>query len=363
VEGGEEERGPAEGGPYYGVAMREVLLMADKAAATDAPVLLLGETGVGKEELARRIHEKSGREGLFVPVHPASLPEQLFESLLFGHEKGAFTGAHRRKAGLLEVADRGTLFIDELGDIPAPLQVKLLRVLQTRRFLRVGGLRAVTSDFRLISATHQDLEKKAREGAFREDLFYRVAVLPLRIPPLRRRGEDVRRLAELFYARYAARHRCALSPLSAEDLDGLLEYDWPGNVRELKNCIERAVILSEGGRPGLLLRERGLPPPGREGEEKARTGAEAPAPGAALWPGRLPTMRDVQRQYIRYVLTLTGGKVDGEHGAMSILGMKRSTLYAKIREYGLDKASLLYGRKGEERGKEENSLSGSEAAG
>ena len=197
---------------YFGPAMQEALLTADKAAPTEAPVLLLGETGVGKEELARYIHDASNRSGPFVAVHAASIPEQLFESELFGHEKGAFTGAHKQKIGLLELADKGTLFIDEVGDIPLVLQIKLLRVLQDRTFMRVGGTREIHSDFRLMSATNQDLEKKIQEGAFRKDLYYRMAVVPLRIPPLRDRPEDIERLSELFFARYAAMYQRSIPP-------------------------------------------------------------------------------------------------------------------------------------------------------
>jgi DNA-binding NtrC family response regulator len=348
-------------GIHYGPSMRETLSTADRAAPADAPVLILGETGVGKEELARRIHEKSGRKGAFVPVHPASIPEPLFESELFGHEKGAFTGAHRRKAGLLETADGGTLFIDELGDIPPLAQIRLLRVLQDKRFMRVGGVREIHSDFRLISATNQDLKKKVREGTFREDLYYRVAVVPLRVPPLRRRGEDLRRLAEMFYARYAARYQRAVPPLTGEDLDGLCALPWPGNVRELKSFIARAVLLydddpsgasSREGPIGRAMREN---PPERIMQENSperitrETKTRENSDGETVRPDLLPTMRQVQRQYIQYVLTLTRGKIDGEHGALAILGMKRSNLYAKIREYGLDKVSLLYGRQRQER--------------
>ena len=345
---------------YYGPSMREVLNNADKAAGTDAPALILGETGVGKEELARRVHRNSGRAGAFIAVHPASIPEALFESELFGHEKGAFTGAHRQKLGLIELADKGTLFIDELADIPAPLQVKLLRVLQNKLFRRVGGTRETRSDFRLMSATNRDIERMAREGRFREDLYYRVAVVPLYIPPLRRRPEDIRRLAEMFLARFAARYRRSLPPLMTEELKLLCAYQWPGNIRELKSVIERAVILYDSSRP--LFHGEALFPSASEKEavpvrslmENARPAGESACadPGNSgplhyLEPpafDRLMTMEELQRGYIRYVLTLTRGKIDGRNGALEILGMKRSTLYAKIRQYGLDKASLLYGR-------------------
>lgn len=339
---------PDQDGLYYGPSMQTVLLMADRTANTDAPVLVLGETGVGKEELARRVHAKSGREGPFVAVQPASIPETLFESELFGHEKGAFTGAHRQKMGLLELADQGTLFIDEIGDIPMPLQVKLLRVLQSRRFMRVGGIREVQSDFRLISATNQDLERKMREGGFREDLYYRVAVVPLHIPPLRRRQEDIGNLALMFYERFKEQYQRPAPEPSAEELDALCQLSWPGNVRELKSFMERAVILHDGSSnrllDGLALAPRDLPHKESMAGEERKAPSETDARAYSPLFEDLPTLQELQRRYIRHVLALTGGRVDGEKGAMAVLGMKRSTLYAKIREYGLDKASQLYGR-------------------
>lgn len=330
---------------YYGLYMHKLLQKADKAARTEATMLLLGETGVGKEELARRIHANSGRVGPFVPVNPSSIPEHLFESELFGHEKGAFTGAHRQKIGLLELADRGTLFIDELGDIPLSAQVKLLRVLQDKRFRRVGGLGEIHSKFRLISATNQDLEKKVRENDFREDLYYRIAVVPLVIPPLRERPEDIKYLAEIFYKHYAQIYRRSLPPLQAEHLEFLCRQPWHGNVRELKSFMERAVILYDESSTNPLLYETPrenietlLIPQAKDLEQGNTFSLDS------LLFDSLPNMKELQRNYIRYVLTLTRGKVDGEDGAMKILGMKRSNLYSKIREYGLDKTSQLYGQ-------------------
>ncbi len=329
---------------YYGPSMRHVLLQADKAAATDASVLLLGETGVGKEELARRIHGISGRTGAFVAVNPSSIPETLFESELFGHEKGAFTGAHQQKLGLIELADKGTLFIDEVGDIPVSLQVKLLRVLQSKSFLRVGGTREIHSDFRLISATNQDLTKLVKEKGFREDLYYRMAVVPLQVPPLRDRPEDIKRLAIKFYEDFALRYQKSLPALSPEELADICAHSWPGNVRELKSFIERAVILHDGSLHRVLP-DRQRPDAHAEADLPALAEIKTNelAPDAELF-AQLPSMQEVQRRYIQYVLEATKGRVDGPGGAREILGMKRSTLYARIREYGLDKASLLYGR-------------------
>lgn len=326
---------------YYGPALQYLLESAEKAALTDAPILLLGETGAGKEELARRIHQQSGCAGPFVPVNPASIPESLFESELFGHEKGAFTNAFRQKLGLLELADQGTLFIDEVAEIPSSFQVKLLRVLQDGVFLRLGGTTAIHSKFRLVTATNQDLQKKVRERSFREDLYYRLAVVPLTIPPLRERPEDIRALALIFHERYTARYMRALPPLTEKELDSLCAYGWPGNVRELKSHIERGVIL--GGAGAFDVFQQGKPPlsplsmpPG----EIPDNGASAEAP---FYLEDLPTIRELQRRYIHHVLAVTRGKIRGPDGAQKILGMKQSSLYAKIREYGLDKTSQLYG--------------------
>lgn len=333
--------------PYYGASLSHMLQQADHVAATDASVLILGETGVGKEMLARRIHAYGGRSGPFVPVHPASTPENLFESAFFGHEKGAFTGAHRQKIGLFELADKGTLFIDELGDVPMTMQTKLLRVLQEKAFLRVGGTREISSDFRLVCATNRDLPRMLREGGFREDLYYRVAVMPLYLPPLRERPEDVLLLAQIFLERFAQRYQRILPALRAEDKDRLCAYNWPGNIRELKSVMERTAILYNGGRMHLAL----------DAVQEIPTGA-SPSPLTPLTlsvtpealtqdiMGDLPSMETVQARYILNVLKATRGKIDGPGGAAQILQMKRSTLYAKIRKYGLDAHSLAYGPQG-----------------
>lgn len=326
--------------PHYGASLQALLRQSDQAAATDVSVCILGETGVGKEMLARRIHAHSGRSGPFVPVHPASTPESLFESEFFGHEKGAFTGAHRQKIGLVEVADKGTLFIDELGDVPMALQTKLLRVLQEKTFLRVGGIREIFSDFRLITATNRDLQSMVQRGSFREDLYYRVSVVPLQLPPLRDRPEDVLLMAELFLERYARRYQRRLPALTPQERQQLRDYAWPGNIRELKSVMERTVILYTGGKLHFDLPQP-LTARGIGNAESPDTFGSSPS--VLDWTS-LPTMETVQKRYIAHVLQATQGKIDGEKGAANILGMKRATLYNKIKKFGLDAATRLYGK-------------------
>ncbi len=229
-------------------AMEEVLNLAGRVAGSSATVLLLGESGTGKELIARAIHYHSPRGDMpFIKVNCAALPETLLESELFGHEKGAFTGAAARRIGRFESADRGTLFLDEIGDIPPAVQVKLLRVLQEREFERLGGNQTIKVDVRVIAATNRDLEKAMREGTFREDLYYRLNVVTVSIPPLRERKEDIPALMEHFIAKYSAANRKKISGLTAEARELLMRYAFPGNVRELENIMERAVVLSKGG--------------------------------------------------------------------------------------------------------------------
>ena len=298
-------------------AMTTLLAQADQTAATDATILITGETGVGKELLARRVHETGRRKtGPFVVVDLAAVPEPLVESELFGHEKGSFTGADRQKAGRVELAHTGTLFIDEIGDVPFSAQVKLLRVLQEKSFTRVGGTRAMASDFRLLAATNRDLAKDVAEGRFRQDLYYRLNVVPLRLPPLRERGEDVVFLAKEFLSQYARKYHRVLPDLTDNDISALMSYSWPGNVRELKNVMERTAILSSGERLQLNL------------------------PASAETASNLsftdtPSMDEFQRRYIRHVLDLTGGRIAGRGGAAEVLGMKRTTLQARMRKLGI----------------------------
>ena len=292
-------------------------------AATDAAVLLLGETGVGKEVLAGYIHQNSRSTGPLVSVHPAALSESLFENEFFGHEKGAFTGATERKIGFCELADKGTLFIDEVGDIPMNMQIKLLRVLQEHRFTRVGGVSEVQSSFRLVAATNRNLRDMVREGTFREDLYYRIAVFPIHIPPLRERIDDIEGLFMHFADHFARRYGKKMPYPDEATLRHIREYAWPGNIRELRNAVERAVILSDGERVSLHL-----------GPSAGPAVKEAAPPADALYAD-LPSLRELERRYILHVLRQTGGRVSGEGGADRILGMKRSTLYVRLREYGI----------------------------
>ena len=295
---------------------RQLLARADQVAASDAPVMILGETGVGKELLARRLHRLSARsEGPFTAVDLSAVPEGLVESELFGHEKGAFTGAHRQKPGRLELAHKGTLFMDEIGEIPLFIQVKLLRILQEKTFVRVGGTRTQASDFRLIAATNRDLGEEVAAGRFREDLFYRLNVIPLKVPPLRERGRDIILLAKYFVNWYVRKHNRPPLELSKKNRAELTNYHWPGNVRELKNIIERAVLLATDSWMDFNL----------SGDSTALGDPFADT----------PTMEELQRRYIRFVLEKTGGRKGGPDGAAAILGMKRSTLYTRMAKLGL----------------------------
>ncbi|MBI5601883.1 MAG: sigma 54-interacting transcriptional regulator [Deltaproteobacteria bacterium] len=297
--------------------MKKILGQVDRVASSDSTILILGETGVGKELLAQRIHQMSRRnEGPFVIVDPTSIPENLVESELFGHEKGAFTGAERRKAGRLELAHSGTLFIDEIGEIPKSVQVKLLRVLQEKTLVRLGGTQTISSDFRLVVATNRDLAVEVTAGRFREDLYYRLNVVPITLPPLRERLEDVPLLARHFLMKYSAKSKRPLYELTSEDEGRLIDYHWPGNIRELQNIIERAVILSHDETLELDL------PAGK----KTNSGQ--------FYNGQ-PSLDELQRRYIKYTLERTGGKIGGRGGAAEFLGMKRTTLQKRINKLGL----------------------------
>lgn len=303
--------------------MRELLTRADRVSKTDVPTLLLGETGVGKELMARRLHETSPRATRpFIAVNLSSVPETLVESELFGHEKGAFTGADRQRRGRMELANSGTLFIDEVGDLPRTVQVKLLRALEDKAFFRVGGASNIKSDFRLIAATNRDLVKEVESGRFREDLYYRLNVVPLILPPLRERGEDVLYLAEYFLKFYARKFRRALPVLTAEDKGRLTDYRWPGNVRELKNVIERSMVLSDDANLELLIPDYPIRPP-NAGDSLPNSFSD------------MPSMEEMQRRYIRHVLEKTAGKIGGSGGASEILGMKRTTLYTRMKRLGV----------------------------
>jgi len=298
--------------------MKDLIGRIDQAARSEATILLTGETGVGKELFARRVHRMSRRRsGPFVVVDLTSIPESLVESELFGHEKGAFTGADHRKEGRIEMAHEGTLFIDELCEIPKTTQVKLLRVLQEKTFVRLGGTLTLASDFRLVAATNRKLEDEVAAGRFRQDLFYRVNVVPFIIPPLRERGGDIAHLARHFLAHFAQEFSHPLILVTPEDELRLAAYPWPGNVRELRNVIERAVLLSSGERLELML----------PGESATATASQSFAD--------MPSLDELQKRYIEYILRQTGGRISGSGGAAERLKMKRTSLYARMRRLGL----------------------------
>ena len=305
--------------PIIGEGLKQLAAQVRQVGMTDAAVLFYGETGTGKDVFARQLHLFSQRKGPFVAVHPASTPEQLFESEFFGHERGAFTGATSQKIGYVEMADGGTLFIDEVGEMPLSMQVKLLRVLQNQRFMRVGGTAEIVSRFRLVAATNRNLRDEVAKGRFREDLFYRLSVVPLWVPPLRERREDIIGLAEAFVETYCQRYGRPPLQLTGAERACLLNYPWPGNVRELKNIIERAVILNA---PLLEL------------VSPSRSAASGSAAGAFTIPD-FPTIPELEERYLRYVLEQTGGKVCGPDGAEALLRLKRSTIYLKLKKYGI----------------------------
>jgi DNA-binding NtrC family response regulator len=295
--------------------MQAVFELAKTAARSNSTILVLGESGSGKEVLARAIHAESPRSGgPFVAVSCAALTESLLESELFGHEKGSFTGAIARRKGKFEAAHGGTLFLDEVGDVGPKLQLDLLRVLEERRFHRVGGNEPIEVDVRIIAATNRDLRKAAAEGKFREDLFYRLNVIPVLIPPLRQRREDVPLLVESFVERLAVEMKRRLDGVSPDAMSALMAHDWPGNVRELRNVLERGAVVATG--PVIQLVDLGLP-------------ARAEAPPRA---GTLASLEEVEKRHVAAVLAHTGGNVSQ---SARILGIDRVTLYNKMRKYGI----------------------------
>jgi formate hydrogenlyase transcriptional activator len=295
-------------------ALKRALSQVETVAPTDSTVLVLGETGTGKELIARASHDLSRRRhGTFVKINCSAIPTGLLESELFGHEKGAFTGAITQKIGRFELAHHGTLFLDEVGDIPLELQPKLLRVLQEKEFERLGGTRTILVDVRLVAATNRNLAQMVEEGLFRRDLYYRLNVFPILIPPLRERSEDIPLLVRYFVQKYARQMDRRIETVSAEEMDALTRYHWPGNVRELENLIERAVILS----PGPELR---VPV------------AELKQPSEA--PSNL-SLQAAEREHIVRVLRETKGVVGGPRGAATRLGLKRTTLQSKMRNLGI----------------------------
>ena len=310
--------------------IREVFQTVDKVAKSDSTVLLCGESGTGKELFARRIHTQSKRAGgPFVSINCGALPESLLESELFGHVKGSFTGAVRDKEGLFAVARGGSFFLDEVGETSLAIQVKLLRVLQEREIVPVGGQKPLKVDVRLVAATNADLELEVDRGNFRADLFYRLNVIPVTLPPLRERPEDIALLTEHFLAHYCAVSERPVMSVDSEAMRVLERYEWPGNVRELENVIERGVILEDGD----ALTPGSLPERVLEGRPRPGSGDQIPMPTA---PGRPAsgTLEDVEREHMMRVLEVTNWQ---KKKASEILGINSSTLYRKIQRYGLDR--------------------------
>jgi transcriptional regulator with GAF, ATPase, and Fis domain len=311
-----------------------VMEQVKQVAPTDAPVLIFGETGAGKEVLARAIHVRSRRSrGPMVRVNCGAIPPGLVDSDLFGHERGSFTGAVAGRPGWFERADGGTLFLDEAGELPLDAQVRLLRVLQEGVIERVGGTRPIRVDVRVVAATHRNLEELVRQGRFREDLWYRLSVFPLYLPPLRERPHDIPELAAHFAARAGRRLGGAALAPSAADLELLLAYDWPGNVRELAAVIERAAILGDGK---VLDVTRAL------GARAARASLPPPAPPPASLPPRagsasssLVTLDEAMRRHIAEGLEHTRGRIEGPGGAAALLGINPHTLRSRMRRLGV----------------------------
>ena len=311
---------PAAAGGIIGASagLREVLERVSRVAATDSTVLITGETGTGKELVARAIHAGSPRARRpLVKVNCAALPEGLVASELFGHERGAFTGALERRRGRFELAAGGTIFLDEVGELPPPVQVALLRVLQEREFERVGGSETLRTDARVVAATNRNLEEAVREGRFRSDLFFRLNVFPIRVPALRERTEDIPLLAEYWASRYSRTVGKGIRRIDESAMAALCAYPWPGNIRELQNVVERAVILARGSVLGL-------------GDfELPSLRSEPPRPSRAA--------AGDERPQIEEALAASRGRVYGDGGAAEALGVPPSTLESRIRRFGIDK--------------------------
>jgi transcriptional regulator with GAF, ATPase, and Fis domain len=294
-------------------AVRRVLEQVEQVAQTDSTVLLLGETGTGKELFASRIHEESSRRGRsMVRVNCSAIPATLMESELFGREKGAFTGALARQIGRFELADHSSIFLDEIGDLAPEIQVKLLRVLEERQIERLGSPKGIQIDVRVIAATHRNLERRIAEGAFREDLFYRLNVFPIQVPPLRERVEDIPLLVWRFVEEFSRSFAKPIEAIPRENMEALQRYSWPGNIRELRNVVERAMILGAGPRLAIPV----------------------PVPPAAS-ARRLDTLADVEKDHIRTVLESTGWRIRGSGGAADRLGLKPTTLETRMAKLGL----------------------------
>jgi len=316
----DELRGSEAEGDLIGASegLRAVMENVRQVAATEASVLLLGETGTGKEMIARAIHASSTRKDqALVTLNCAAIPKDLVESELFGHGKGAFTGALARKLGRFELADKGTLFLDELGELHLDLQAKLLRVLQEGEFERVGGTETRKVDVRILAATNRDLARRVRDGGFRADLYYRLNVFPITLPPLRHRKEDVPLLVQHFVRRYAEKYGKHIAAIPAHAMNALEAHDWPGNVRELQHLIERAVILTRGA------------------ELAFDAGILGPAPSGQPGPPPIETLEAAERAHILKALEACGWRVSGKGGAAELLGLKPSTLDFRMQKLGI----------------------------
>ena len=295
--------------------MRQAVDLAEQVAATDATVLILGETGTGKELIASHIHHQSARRArAMVKVNCAAIPDTLLESELFGRERGAFTGAFDRQAGRFELADRSTIFLDEIGDLPADAQVKLLRVIEERQIERLGNPKPIKIDTRIIAATHRSLDQHMAEGKFREDLFYRLNVFPIRMPSLRERAEDVPLLVWRYVTEFAKTFGKEIETISGSTMEALQRYPWPGNVRELRNVIERAMINARGT---TLTVE--LPRPLHTAEKRS------------------DRLADVEKEHVRKVLEITGWRIRGTNGAADRLGLPPTTLETRMAKLGLNR--------------------------
>jgi formate hydrogenlyase transcriptional activator len=329
-------------------ALLEVLRKVERVAPADSTVLISGETGTGKELIARAIHDRSPRKGRpLVKVNCSAISAGLVESELFGHVKGAFTGALERRIGRFELADGGTILLDEVGELPPETQAKLLRILQEREFEPVGSSRSVRVDVRVLAATNRDLEEAVRAGRFRSDLYYRLNVFPMEVPPLRDRRSDIPQLAMFFLSRFAKRFGKTVDAVSQETMDRLTAYAWPGNIRELQNIMERAVVLAQGpvlelGRDLLPLGAGSVRPEAADRPAQAAPAAEgggtAPAGAAPTGPPGLLTLEEMERRHILAALKQTGGVVDGPNGAARILNLHPNTLRSRMRKLKVTRA-------------------------
>jgi len=312
---------------WKGDAMRRVMAQVERVAASESRICILGETGTGKELVARTIHERSPRSGgPFITLNCAAVPAELIESELFGHEKGSFTGASGQHIGKFEQADKGTIFLDEIGDMPVPMQAKLLRVLEEGEIERIGGTKAMPVNVRVVVATHRDLEARVREGTFRQDLFHRIFVFPLVLPPLRERREDIPTLVEHFAAQVCAQNGWKAMPFAADAIEALEGHSWPGNVRELRNMVERVMLLATEGQVDLPTVETALPK------------------GRATTPGNVATSGPLSDRVQTFEREAILAELKRTHHNMSLtakaLGLERSHLYKKAEQLGIDLRAL-----------------------